>query len=117
MKKKKAQKIETEKIEGQAAYEQDSEGYWREKFDWLSVYLEKAKFADYMTLLQKPRRMIWLNLLSGAARGFGFAVGFTILGALVIYLINQLNILDLPLIGDFISDLITYIESNQSPGI
>ena len=99
------------------AQEQGVQSSPQEKLEWLGAYLERTKLADYVTLLQKPRRLIWLNLLSGAARGFGFAIGFTILGALLIYLLNLLKILDLPLIGDFISNLIHYIEDNNSPGV
>ena len=99
------------------ARERDIQSSPQEKLEWLGAYLERAKLADYVTLLQKPRRLIWLNLLGGAARGFGFAVGFTILGALLIYFLNLLKILDLPLIGDFVTNLIRYIEENKSPGV
>ena len=41
----------------------------------------KSGIADYVELFRHPRRMIWLNFVAGLARGFGMAVGFTVIGA------------------------------------
>lgn len=41
--------------------------------------LEQARIAEYTQLLHRPFRLIMLNLLSGAARGVGVAIGFTFL--------------------------------------
>lgn len=41
--------------------------------------MEYARLADYALLLNRPLRLIWLNLLSGTFRGVGIAIGFTFL--------------------------------------
>ncbi len=57
---------------------------------------------------------LWLGLLSGMARGLGFAIGFTLLALIFIYILRGL--VDLPLIGNFIAELLSYIESvNKIP--
>ena len=87
------------------------------KVEWLSAYLEKMRLADYVMIMSKPKRLVWVNFIAGIARGLGFTIGFTLLGALVIYFVNQLKILDLPLIGDFISELLEYINMNRGTRI
>lgn len=72
----------------------------------LSLMLEKLKFADYLTHLNNTKRMVWVNFVGGVARGFGIAVGFTLLGALVIYLLQQSFLNNLPVIGEFIADIV-----------
>ena len=73
-------------------------------------FSERMRLGDYLEAIQKPKRMLFLNFLFGVARGIGLAIGFTILGALIFYILNQLEILNLPLIGDFITQLMKYID-------
>ena len=75
-------------------------------------FSERINIGEYFESLRKPKRLLFLNFLYGVARGVGFAVGFTLLGAFIVYLLNQLQILNLPLIGDFITELLKYIDSN-----
>lgn len=72
----------------------------------LSLLLEKLRLADYLVHLNNTRRMIWVNFLGGLARGLGIAVGFTLLGALVLYLLQQSFLNNLPVIGEFIADIV-----------
>ena len=72
----------------------------------LSLMLEKLKLAEYLAHLNNIKRMIWVNFLGGLARGFGIAVGFTLLGALVIYLLQQSFLNNLPVIGKVIADIV-----------
>lgn len=43
----------------------------------LANELERSRIAQYTELLNRPWKLIGLNLLSGAARGVGIAIGFT----------------------------------------
>ncbi len=72
----------------------------------LSLMLEKLKLAEYLTHLNNTKRMIWVSFVGGLARGFGIAVGFTLLGALVIYLLQESFLNNLPVIGEFIADIV-----------
>ncbi len=80
------------------------------KLEKLADYLERMNIVDYIELNRKPGRVIRFNIIYGLSRGFGFAVGFTVLGALVFYILNQLNILNLPVIGNFIAELLEYVD-------
>lgn len=45
----------------------------------LANELERSRIAQYTELLNRPWKLIGLNLLSGTARGVGIAIGFTFL--------------------------------------
>lgn len=78
----------------------------------ISTQLEKAKFGAYIDLMQNPFRMISLNFFAGIARGFGFAVGFAILGAIALYAMQRLVVLNLPIIGGVVSEIVKLVKLN-----
>ena len=41
----------------------------KQKIDELSLNLERMKLAEYVELLNKPKRLIYINFISGLARG------------------------------------------------
>ncbi|HHY43022.1 MAG TPA: hypothetical protein GX514_09325 [Thermoanaerobacterales bacterium] len=81
-----------------------------QKIDELSLNIERLNLAEYVELLRNPKRLLYLNFIGGIARGFGTAVGFTLLGALVIYILQRIVILRLPIIGTFIADIIKIVQ-------
>ncbi|MCX7842019.1 MAG: DUF5665 domain-containing protein [Clostridia bacterium] len=79
--------------------------------------MEKFKLVDYVYYLEHPRAMLLSNFLGGLARGFGMAIGFTVLGAVGLYLLQMVVRWKLPLIGEFISDIVEIVQDNMnSPG-
>lgn len=76
----------------------------------LTQQMEKSRIAQYTELLHSPWRLIWLNVLSGAARGVGIAVGFTFFAATIIYVLQGLGALNLPIIGDYIADIVRIVQ-------
>lgn len=79
------------------------------RLDEMGEIMEKMRLAEYVLMLENPRRLLYVNFLLGMARGFGMAIGFTILAALIIYLLQQLVVFNMPLIGDFIVDLVNIV--------
>lgn len=78
----------------------------------LALALERARIGDYVGLMQNPARLLYLSFISGLARGLGLAVGFTILGALVVYLLRGLLETSLPGLGRLIAQLIQAVQQN-----
>ncbi|MFD1176076.1 DUF5665 domain-containing protein [Paenibacillus puldeungensis] len=76
----------------------------------LTRELEKSRIAEYTQLLNRPWRLIWLNVLSGTARGVGVAIGFTFFAATIIYILQILGALNLPIIGDYIADIVRIVQ-------
>lgn len=83
----------------------------RDRVTELALNMEKMKLAEYVDLLEHPWRLLYINFISGLARGFGIAVGFAILGAIIIFILQRLVTLNLPVIGGFIADIVTIVQS------
>lgn len=75
--------------------------------------LEKAHFLDYVQYASNEKRIFRRAFLTGLLRGFGTAVGVTVLGAVIIYAFQALAKSNLPYIADFISDIIDIIEKTR----
>ncbi|CAM3528003.1 MULTISPECIES: DUF5665 domain-containing protein [Paenibacillus] len=76
----------------------------------IAQQLEKSRIADYTQLLNRPWRLIGTNLLAGTARGVGIALGFTFFAATIIYVLQALGALNLPIIGDYIADIVRIVQ-------
>lgn len=72
--------------------------------------LERANLAQFMELVQNPVRLIFLNFLGGLARGFGIAIGLTLIASLFLVLLTRLASLNLPVIGKYIADLVRIVN-------
>ena len=79
----------------------------------LTDTLERMHLDDYLEYVSNRRRMLLSNLFYGLARGLGFTLGFTVLGALVIVLLKNLVSENIPVIGDFLAEVIHAIESRM----
>jgi hypothetical protein len=71
------------------------------------------EYCEYARYLYSPRRMIMSNFVAGLARGIGMAVGFSLLGAALVYLLQHLAYQNIPLIGDFIARVIEAVEARR----
>lgn len=76
----------------------------------LANELERSRIAQYTELLNRPWKLIGLNLLSGSARGVGIAIGFTFFAATIIYVLQVLGALNLPIVGDYIADIVRIVQ-------
>jgi hypothetical protein len=86
------------------------------KLDQISINMEKMKLVDYVYYIEHPRKMLLANFIAGLARGFGMAVGFTLLGAFGIYMLQTVVKWNLPLIGEFISEIVRIVQDNIKDG-
>ena len=82
-----------------------------EKIDELYLKLSDRSFTRFVELIASPRRLFWRSFLAGVARGIGTAIGFSILGALFIYLFRYIVMLNLPVIGAFIKDIWEIVQN------
>lgn len=88
-----------------------------EKIAKLTQAMEAVNLAEYVELVRSPWRMAWINFVAGLARGVGIAIGFTLLAAVVLYLLRQLAVLNLPLIGHFIAEIVQIVQEHLARGI
>ncbi|MBR1994117.1 MAG: hypothetical protein IJ990_01070 [Alistipes sp.] len=80
------------------------------KIEDVLAALERLQLAEYIRYVDDRRRLVRTHFLAGLARGMGMAVGFTILGAALVILLNRLAQRNLPIIGDFLADIVQIVQ-------
>ncbi|MEG0741196.1 MAG: DUF5665 domain-containing protein [Clostridia bacterium] len=76
---------------------------------WIAS-MERLRLADYVRYVDDRKRMFWTSFWGGVARGVGMAVGFTILGALLVLILQDLAKHNLPLIGDVLAQIVSVVQ-------
>lgn len=80
----------------------------------LTRTMEKTRIAEYVQYLDRPGRLLWTNFLIGVARGLGSTIGLAIVIGLLIFFLQKLLMLNLPVISDFIADFIFMVQENYN---
>ena len=78
----------------------------------LANTLEKIRLGEYISYLNHPRRMLWNNFAVGILRGLGGTLGATLVAGLFILLLKRLVVLNLPVIGGLIAEIIKWVNIN-----
>ncbi len=87
-----------------------------ELLERIAAYMESVNLGAYVDLYRRPWRMLGLNFVAGLARGFGMAIGFALLGALVIYTLQASFLHNLPVVGKFIAQIVRIVQSEMQRG-
>ncbi|MEW5768373.1 MAG: DUF5665 domain-containing protein [bacterium] len=90
-----------------------------EKLEKLAVQVRSLLSQEYyelVELIRNPVRLMWINLLIGLARGVGIFIGMTVVGALLLVLSAKIlsGVIDLPLIGRFVADLVEAVKTQMA---
>ena len=80
------------------------------KLDEHIAVLERMHLPDYIRYLEDHRRFYRMHFIAGIIRGLGSAIGFTILGAALVWLLQDLAQRNLPVIGDFLADIVNVVQ-------
>lgn len=71
---------------------------------------ERMRLGEYIRFESDRRRRLWDSFWQGVARGLGVMVGFSILGALLIYILQDIAQRNLPGISAFLARVITLVQ-------
>ena len=76
--------------------------------------LRMEQLSEFVAYEKNWKKRLLMQFVGGIARGLGTAVGFTLLGALVVWLLQGLVQRNLPIIGDFLTQLLNLVEGKGS---
>ena len=76
----------------------------------LLKFLEKKDIEQLVYILGTRKEIAKRNFIAGIFRGMGIGIGVTIITAIIIYFLQRLVRLKLPVIGKFISDIVQIVE-------
>lgn len=74
----------------------------------LGAIMERMRLGEYISMLTRPGKILYINFIAGLARGLGFGLGVTVLLGLSLYIIGRM--VDLPLIGSFVAKIVTIVQ-------
>lgn len=80
------------------------------QLDELARRLENSGIAEYVKLSGNTRRVLWLNFLSGIARGLGFTIGTTIVLAIVYEMVRGLISMNIPYLTELLKEFILLVK-------
>ena len=83
------------------------------KIDNLSDILQKSNLQDFVYIMGNKKQIIFRNLIAGIFRGVGIGIGVTIVTALLVFFLNQLVSLNIPVIGKYIADIVDIVMKSR----
>lgn len=84
-----------------------------QKLDKISKSLEKSNIIELSYVIGSKKEILKRNLIAGIARGVGIGIGITIITAIIVYLLRKLIMLNIPVIGDYIADIVEIVERSR----
>lgn len=83
------------------------------KIDKINNILERSNIKEISYLVGNKKEILKRNLIAGIARGVGIGIGVTIVTSIIIYLLRKLIMLNIPVIGDYIADIVEIVERSR----
>lgn len=77
----------------------------------LIVKLENKNLEEIFYVLGNKKEIAKRNFIAGIFRGIGIGIGVTIVTAIIIYFLQRLVKLNLPIIGRYIYDIVEIVEN------
>ena len=68
---------------------------------------------DLINLMGNRKQIFIRNFFSGVFRGVGIGIGFTLITAIIVLILRKIVALNLPVIGEFVADLVDIVKYNR----
>ena len=81
--------------------------------DNLIRIFQKSNIDEWSYLLGNRKEIIKRNFIAGIARGVGIGIGVTIITAILIIMLQKIVTLNIPIIGEYISDIIDIVQKSR----
>ena len=79
----------------------------------LNNNLIKYNMHELIYILGSKKEILTRNIIAGLARGVGIGIGVTIITAIIVYLIKKVVKLNIPIISEYIIDIINIVEQRR----
>lgn len=78
----------------------------------LNKILQEGNFIELTYLLGNRKEMIKRNFFAGISRGIGIGIGVTVITAVLIIILQKIVTLNIPIIGEYIADIVEIVEKS-----
>ena len=83
-----------------------------EKIDNINEKIEKSKIFQMSYIMGSRSEIIKRNLLAGIAKGVGWGIGITIISAVIVYILQKIIRLNIPIVGEYIADIVSIVQKS-----
>lgn len=90
----------------------DEDTLWRYRLREMWQNMERLHLTEYLRHIGDWRRVLWVNFWGGVARGFGFAVGFTLLSAAALVMLERFSRHSIPGLEQFFDEVLLLLRQN-----
>ena len=92
----------------------NSKNYHKKKLEEkLLIQLNKNKVLELIEIAGDSRKYLVRNFMSGISKGIGIGIGFSIITALIIYVMQKIIRLNIPVLSQYISDIVEIVERTK----
>ena len=85
----------------------NSKNYHKKKLE------EKLLILELIEIAGDSIKYLVRNFMSGISKGIGIGIGFSIITALIIYVMQKIIRLNIPVLSQYISDIVEIVERTK----
>ena len=74
---------------------------------------QKSNIEEWTYIFGSKKEIIKRNLIAGIFRGVGIGIGVTIITAILIILLQRIVALNIPVIGEYITDIVDIVQKSR----
>ena len=78
----------------------------------LNDIFNQNNIIEILYIMGKKSEIIKSNLIAGIFRGVGIGIGVTIITAIIVIILRRIVTLNLPIIGEYITDIVNIVQKN-----
>lgn len=79
----------------------------------LNNKMSEKRILDFAEMLGNTKKMLIRNFTSGILKGIGAGIGFSLITAIIIYIIQKIIKLNIPVISNYIADIVEIIQKSK----
>ncbi len=82
------------------------------KIDDINEKIDKSRIVEISYIIGDKKEIIKRNLLAGISRGIGIGIGITLISSAIVYLLQKIIKLNIPILGEYIADIVAIVKGN-----
>lgn len=82
------------------------------KIDNINEKIDKSRIVEISYIIGDKKEIIKRNLLAGISRGIGIGIGITLISSAIVYLLQKIIKLNIPILGEYIADIVAIVKGN-----
>lgn len=83
-----------------------------QKIDNINKKLDKSGLIEMSYIMGSKKEIIKRNLIAGMSRGIGIGIGITLISSIIVYFLQKLIKLNIPVLGEYIADIVEIVQWN-----